>query len=155
MDVNALTANSSPVIGMSSHDRQLQSELDRQVIEAIYTMIPRAQEDPAKCNADRIAAFRTMIARARKTLPSTAMLAQIAGQARGLLGRSGLVVCVERSGIDANLQSFPAHSDAFKTRRPFKFLTTETDPKKAGARLLKWMKNAVPRQTHSVAPLTR
>jgi hypothetical protein len=99
MDVNALTANSSPVIGMSSHDRQLQSELDRQVIEAIYTMIPRAQEDPAKCNADRIAAFRTMIARARKTLPSTAMLAQIAGQARGLLGRSGLVGCVERSGI--------------------------------------------------------
>jgi hypothetical protein len=101
MDVNALTANSSPVIGMSSHDRQLLSELDRQRIEAIYTMIPRAQEDPAKCNADRIAAFRTMIARARNTLPSTAMLAQIAGQARGLLGRSGLVGCVERAGIDA------------------------------------------------------
>jgi hypothetical protein len=77
MDVNALTANSSPVIGMSSHDRQLLSELDRQRIEAIYTMIPRA----------------------RKTLPSTAMLAQIAGQARGLLGRSGLVGCVERTGI--------------------------------------------------------
>jgi hypothetical protein len=63
--------------GPSSHDRQLLSELDRQRIEAIYTKIPRA----------------------RKTLPSTAMLAQIAGQARGLMGRSGLVGCVERAGI--------------------------------------------------------
>ena len=45
---------SGAVIGMSSHDRQLLSELDRQPIEAIDTMISRAQDDPAKCNADRI-----------------------------------------------------------------------------------------------------
>jgi hypothetical protein len=45
---------SGAVIGMSSHDRQLLDELDRQPIEAIDTMISRAQDDPAKCNADRI-----------------------------------------------------------------------------------------------------
>lgn len=45
---------SDAVIGMSSHDRQLLNELDRQPIEAIDTMIVRAQDDPAKCNADRI-----------------------------------------------------------------------------------------------------
>lgn len=45
---------SGAIIGMSSHDRQLLSELDRQPIEAIDTMISRAQDDPAKCNADRI-----------------------------------------------------------------------------------------------------
>lgn len=45
---------SGAVIGMSNHDRQLLSELDRQPIEAIDTMISRAQDDPAKCNADRI-----------------------------------------------------------------------------------------------------
>ena len=45
---------SGAIIGMSSHDRQLLSELDRHPIEAIDTMISRAQDDPAKCNADRI-----------------------------------------------------------------------------------------------------
>ena len=45
---------SGAMIGMSSHDRQLLNELDRQPIEAIDTMISRAQDDPAKCNADRI-----------------------------------------------------------------------------------------------------
>lgn len=42
------------IVGMSSNDRQLLSELDRQPIDAIDTMISRAQDDPAKCNADRI-----------------------------------------------------------------------------------------------------
>ena len=45
---------SGAIIGMSSSDRKLLSELDRQPIEAIDTMISRAQDDPAKCNADRI-----------------------------------------------------------------------------------------------------
>jgi hypothetical protein len=45
---------SGAIIGMSSHDRQLLNELDRQPIEAIDTMILRAEDDPAKCNADRI-----------------------------------------------------------------------------------------------------
>jgi hypothetical protein len=45
---------SGAIIGMSSHDRQLLSELDRQPIDAVDTMISRAQDDPAKCNADRI-----------------------------------------------------------------------------------------------------
>jgi hypothetical protein len=45
---------SGGIVGMSSHDRQLLNELDRQPIEVIDTMISRAQDDPAKCNADRI-----------------------------------------------------------------------------------------------------
>lgn len=45
---------SGAIIGMSSHDRQLLNELDRQPIEAIDTMISLAKDDPAKCNADRI-----------------------------------------------------------------------------------------------------
>jgi glutamate dehydrogenase len=38
-------------------------------------------------HADRIAAFRAMIERAQRSPASSAMLAQIAGQARSLLGR--------------------------------------------------------------------
>jgi hypothetical protein len=45
---------SGAIIGMSSHDRQLLNELDRHPIETIDTMISRAQDDAAKCNADRI-----------------------------------------------------------------------------------------------------
>ncbi|MFM9853497.1 MAG: hypothetical protein ACKVOJ_11940 [Sphingomonadaceae bacterium] len=45
---------SGAIIGMSSHDRQLLTELDRHPIETIDTMISRAQDDPAKCNVDRI-----------------------------------------------------------------------------------------------------
>jgi hypothetical protein len=45
---------SGAVIGMSSHDRQLLNELDGHPIETIDTMILRAKDDPAKCNADRI-----------------------------------------------------------------------------------------------------
>ena len=41
-------------IGMSSHDRQLLSELDRHPDEAIDTMILRAQDNPDKSNADRL-----------------------------------------------------------------------------------------------------
>ena len=54
MDVMIERWPSGAIIGMSSHDRQLLSELDRQPIDAIDTMILRAQDDPAKCNADRI-----------------------------------------------------------------------------------------------------
>jgi len=41
-------------IGMSSHDRKLLSELDRQSDEIIGTIISRAQDDPDKSNADRL-----------------------------------------------------------------------------------------------------
>ena len=41
-------------IGMSNHDRQLLSELDRQPIEAIDTMISRAQDNPDQSNASRL-----------------------------------------------------------------------------------------------------
>jgi len=45
---------SGAVIGMSSHDRQLLSELDRQPIEAIDTMISRAQANADQSNASRL-----------------------------------------------------------------------------------------------------
>ena len=41
-------------IGMSRHDRQLLSELDRHPDENIDTMILRAQDNPDKSNADRL-----------------------------------------------------------------------------------------------------
>ncbi len=41
-------------IGMSSHDRQLLSELDQHPDETIDTMISRAQDNPDKSNADRL-----------------------------------------------------------------------------------------------------
>lgn len=41
-------------IGMSSQDRKLLSELDRQSDEIIGTIISRAQDDPDKSNADRL-----------------------------------------------------------------------------------------------------
>ena len=41
-------------IGMSSHDRQLLSELDQHPIESIDTMISRAQDNPGHSNADRL-----------------------------------------------------------------------------------------------------
>ena len=42
------------IVGMSSNDRQLLSELDRQPIEAIDTMILRAKENADHSNASRI-----------------------------------------------------------------------------------------------------
>ena len=45
---------SGAIIGMSSHDRQLLSELDRQPIEAIDTMISRAQANAEQSNASRL-----------------------------------------------------------------------------------------------------
>ena len=41
-------------IGMSSHDRQLLSELDQHPDETIDTMISRAQDRPDQSNADRL-----------------------------------------------------------------------------------------------------
>ena len=41
-------------IGMSSHDRQLLSELDQHPDETIDTIISRAQDNPDKSNADRL-----------------------------------------------------------------------------------------------------
>ena len=45
---------SGAVIGMSSHDRQLLSELDRQPIEAIDAMISRAKANAEQSNASRL-----------------------------------------------------------------------------------------------------
>ena len=45
---------SGAIIGMSSHDRQLLGELDRQPIEAIDTMISRAQANADQTNASRL-----------------------------------------------------------------------------------------------------
>jgi hypothetical protein len=45
---------SGAIIGMSSHDRQLLSELDRQPIETIDTMISRAQANADQSNASRL-----------------------------------------------------------------------------------------------------
>jgi hypothetical protein len=45
---------SGAVIGMSSHDRQLLDELDRQPIEAIDTMISRAKANADHSNASRL-----------------------------------------------------------------------------------------------------
>ena len=41
-------------IGMSSHDRQLLSELDQHPDETIDTMISRAQDNPEQSNANRL-----------------------------------------------------------------------------------------------------
>ena len=45
---------SGAIIGMSSSDRKLLSELDRQPIEAIDTMILRAQANADQSNASRL-----------------------------------------------------------------------------------------------------
>ncbi len=45
---------SGAVIGMSSQDRQLLSELDRQPTKAIDTMISRAQANADQSNASRL-----------------------------------------------------------------------------------------------------
>ena len=42
------------VIGMSSHDQQLMSELDRHPIEAIDRLIARAEDHPDQSNANRL-----------------------------------------------------------------------------------------------------
>jgi hypothetical protein len=42
------------VIGMSNHDRQLMSELDRLPIEAIDRLIARAEDHPDQSNANRL-----------------------------------------------------------------------------------------------------
>ncbi len=42
------------VIGMSNHDRQLMSELDRHPIEAIDRLISRAEDHPDQSNANRL-----------------------------------------------------------------------------------------------------
>ena len=42
------------VIGMSNHDQQLMSELDRHPIEAIDRLIARAQDHPDQSNANRL-----------------------------------------------------------------------------------------------------
>jgi hypothetical protein len=56
---------SGAVIGMSSHDRQLMSELDRHPIEAIDRLIARAQDHPDQSNANRLRmdAFLTLLKR--------------------------------------------------------------------------------------------
>ena len=45
---------SGAVIGMSSHDRQFLSELDRHSAETIDMMISRAQDNPDQSNASRL-----------------------------------------------------------------------------------------------------
>ena len=45
---------SGAVIGMSNHDRQLMSELDRQPIDAIDRLISRAEGHPDQSNANRV-----------------------------------------------------------------------------------------------------
>ena len=45
---------SGAVIGMSNHDRQLMSELDRHPIEAIDRLISRAEDHPDQSNANRL-----------------------------------------------------------------------------------------------------
>ena len=45
---------SGAVIGMSNHDRQLMSELDRHPIEAIDRLIARAEDHPDQSNANRL-----------------------------------------------------------------------------------------------------
>jgi hypothetical protein len=54
---------SGAVIGMSNHDRQLMSELDRHPIEAIDRLIARAQDHPDQSNANRLRmdAFLTLL----------------------------------------------------------------------------------------------
>jgi hypothetical protein len=42
------------VIGMSNHDRQLMSELDRHPIDAIDRLIARAEDHPDQSNANRL-----------------------------------------------------------------------------------------------------
>lgn len=42
------------VIGMSNHDRQLMSELDRHPTEAIERLIARAEDHPDQSNANRL-----------------------------------------------------------------------------------------------------
>lgn len=51
------------VIGMSSHDQQLMSELDRHPIEAIDRLIARAEDHPDQSNANRLRmdAFLTLL----------------------------------------------------------------------------------------------
>ena len=58
---------SGAVIGMSSQDRQLLSELDRHPIEAIDLMITRAQDNPDQSNASRVrmAAILALLLRER------------------------------------------------------------------------------------------
>jgi hypothetical protein len=53
------------VIGMSSHDRQLMSELDRHPIEAIDRLIARAEDHPDQSNANRLrmSAFLVLLKR--------------------------------------------------------------------------------------------
>ena len=45
---------SGAIIGMSSHDRQLMSELDRHPIDAIDRLISRAEDHPDQSNANRL-----------------------------------------------------------------------------------------------------
>jgi hypothetical protein len=45
---------SGAVIGMSNHDRQLMSELNRHPIEAIDRLIARAEDHPDQSNANRL-----------------------------------------------------------------------------------------------------
>ena len=56
------------VIGMSSHDQQLMSELDRHPIEAIDRLIARAQDHPDQSNANRLRmdAFLTLLKREKE-----------------------------------------------------------------------------------------
>jgi hypothetical protein len=53
------------VIGMSNHDRQLMSELDRHPIEAIDRLIARAEDHPDQSNANRLrmSAFLVLLKR--------------------------------------------------------------------------------------------
>ena len=73
-------------IGMSSHDRQLLSELDQHPDETIDTMISRAQDNPDRSNAERVrmaaflaVAIREKARRAKAKEPSV----ERDGQGRG------------------------------------------------------------------------
>jgi hypothetical protein len=77
---------SGAIIGMSSHDRQLLNELERHPIETIDTMISRAQDDPAKCNADRIRLAAIFVLASREKARRAKAKAQ--GMERNPPGRS-------------------------------------------------------------------
>ena len=59
---------SGAVIGMSNHDRQLMSELDRHPIAAIDRLISRAEDHPDQSNANRLrmGAFLVLLKREKE-----------------------------------------------------------------------------------------
>ena len=73
---------SGAIIGMSSHDRQLLSELDRQPIEAIDTMISRAKANAEQSNASRLrmAAILALLTREKERRAKAASIERDAPQ---------------------------------------------------------------------------